>query len=294
MSYREEAYVRSLAEWGEPIKLPRSGGWLIRRPIPDTPLFDAMGPYPLFTCRDWTGLAADLSGLTGVVSVVLVADPFGDSGVLPGAFPEHFKSYKEHFVVELDRPGLSFVHENHRRNIRKASQSVTSEFRSPTPELLATWIDLYANLVKRHDIRGLQAFSAASFRQQFETPGLVVEAAVANGDIVGMVLWIVEGDRSYYHLGAYDDRGYALKASYALFAAAIEHFRSARTRWLNLGAGAGTYGDTTDGLTRFKKGWATETRTAHLCGRIIDRAAYESLAAGKTDAPFFPAYRWTS
>ena len=30
-----------------------------------------------------------------------------------------------------------------------------------------------------------------------------------------------------------------------------------------------------DGLTRFKSGWATGTRTAYLCGRIMDRHQYE-------------------
>ena len=43
-----------------------------------------------------------------------------------------------------------------------------------------------------------------------------------------------------------------------------------------------------DGLTRFKRGWATGERIAHLCGRVLDRAAYSRLA-GPSD--WFPAYR---
>ena len=110
-----------------------------------------------------------------------------------------------------------------------------------------------------------------------------------------MTLWYEQAPAAYYHLGAYDDAGYAHGAAYALFAAALAHFRG-RVPWLALGAGAGVTGDEGDGLTRFKRGWATGTRTAVLGGRVLDAAAYARLAAGRAadaGAPpgFFPAYR---
>ena len=36
------------------------------------------GVFPLFVCRDWTGLRADLGTLDGLVSLTLVTDPFSD------------------------------------------------------------------------------------------------------------------------------------------------------------------------------------------------------------------------
>jgi hypothetical protein len=83
------------------------------------------------------------------------------------------------------------------------------------------------------------------------------------------------------------EKGYKLGASFALFQTAIEYFRN-DLRWLNLGAGV----DEEDGLTRFKRGWTSETRPAYLCGKILNREVYRELAIAGND--FFPAYRrWT-
>jgi hypothetical protein len=82
-------------------------------------------------------------------------------------------------------------------------------------------------------------------------------------------------------------------AAYALYGAALEWF-AGRVRWLNLGGAAGSsVGDVTDGLTQFKRGWSTETRTAYFCGRIFNPEHYVALT-GAADLPpggHFPAYR---
>ena len=108
-----------------------------------------------------------------------------------------------------------------------------------------------------------------------------------------MVLWYKQGDIAYYHLGAYNDLGYLQKASFALFWTLIEYFASHKTRWLALGAGAGSQNDGQDGLTRFKRGWSTGTRTAYFCGRILDRQKYLEITQAKQipATNFFPAYR---
>ena len=79
-----------------------------------------------------------------------------------------------------------------------------------------------------------------------------------------------------------------------MFWRAIEHFReSGDVDWLQLGAGAGLDPQSDDGLTRFKRGWATGSKTAYLCGRIFDREAYAALvqARGVSATDYFPAYR---
>ena len=46
--------------------------------IPGIDRTDAIGPYPIFSCTDWSALDEDLSRLEGdPVSIVLVADPLG-------------------------------------------------------------------------------------------------------------------------------------------------------------------------------------------------------------------------
>ena len=92
---------------GRPIRwLPASGGWLLERPIAGSDYRDAMGCYPLFVCRDWGGLAADLEPLRHeLVSLALVTDPFGqyDEALLHGCF-DVVMPFKPHFVADLSQP----------------------------------------------------------------------------------------------------------------------------------------------------------------------------------------------
>ena len=228
-----------------------------------------------------------------LVSLVLVADPFGASDLarLRQCFPDRFAPLKDHFTVDLGRPLDEIVHAHHQRNARKALSSLMVERITEPSTLLDEWTRLYANLVERHGIRGLSAFSDTSFARQFRVPGLTVFCARRGDEVVGMNLWFEHDSVGYYHLGAYSDVGYDLRASFALFLRALEHFASAGLTALNLGAGAGLTNDASDGLSRFKRGWATGTRTAYLCGRIFDAERYARLADGRGQDDYFPAYR---
>jgi hypothetical protein len=293
--YMHHAYAESLAEFGAPHPLPRSGGWVLRRPVPDSDLEDAMGCYPLFCCPDWSRLRQDLDDLHGrVVSLSVVTDPFGDydEGYLKDCFGDVVLPFKQHFIVDLGRPPETFVHPHHRRNARKALEEVQVEVCADPLALLDEWVALYETLVERHAVQGIAAFSRDSFARQLAVPGVAAFRAVHAGAGVGMLLWYAQGDVAYYHLGAYSPRGYELRASFALFSHAIEHFTRSGLRWLNLGGGAGAGGGQS-GLTRFKLGWSSDTRTAYFCGRVLDRRRYEELAAAKGASPsgYFPAYR---
>ena len=60
--YRSPLYAESLAEFGTPIYLPRSDGWLLGLPIPESAKHDAIGCYPLFDCGNWQMLGAGSKG----------------------------------------------------------------------------------------------------------------------------------------------------------------------------------------------------------------------------------------
>lgn len=292
-SYLSKDYALSFDEYGDVFYVSKSGGWLLKRPIPDSKYYDAMGCYPIFCCRDWTYLAEDLAMQNdGLVSLTLVTDPFGEYNVslLQECFPDLVVPFKEHYVIDLIANPNVFVHPQHKKKADKALQSLLVECYPPSNTLLVEWIDLYDNLIARHDIRGIAAFSSQSFASQFQVPGLVVFRAEYLGRCVGMLLWYVQGDIAYYHLGAYHNEGYKLKASFALFWKSIEYFKKLGVIWLSLGAGAGLQ-QADDGLTRFKSGWATGTKTAYLCGRIWNRAVYEKLSQRCQETKFFPAYR---
>ena len=293
--YAHPDYVASLAEFGDPVRLADCEGWLLRRTIPDSPRADAMGPYPFFTCRDWRRLPEDLDRLDGLVSVMLVADPFGDhdAELLSGCFPDLLKPYKDQFVADLSRSPETFVSRHHRRYARAALSTVDVKRAESPIEWLDDWTGLYEVLVERHGIRGVAAFSRQSFAAQLEVPGMVAYGAIHQGRIVGMLLWYERGSVASYHLGAFSDEGYRLKCSFALFWHALNDLASRDLRWAHLGAGAGVASGAQSGLTEFKQGWSTTTRRAWLCGRIYDREAYDELARlrGSGDSGRFPSYR---
>jgi hypothetical protein len=287
-----------MAEFGTPLELGRCGGWILKRQIPGFSYYDAMGCYPLFACRDWSELYADLEDIgheNGLVSLSLVTDPFGDydPAYLRRCFKNVVIPFKEHFIIDLSHPMDTFVCSHHRRYARKALRQVHVEKCEDPAQFINEWVDLYAALIERHNIAGILAFSELAFKKQLNVPGIVVFRAVYEETTVAMLLWYVQGEVGYYHLGASSDLGYELQASFALFWSAIEYFAANGLRWLNLGAGAGVSSDGTDGLSQFKRGWSTGTRTAYFCGRIFDHAKYSEIvqAKGIPATDYFPAYR---
>ena len=295
LGYAAEEYARSLAEFGEPLKLPRAGGWLLARELPGGAGRDAAGCYPLFSCADWNSLPLDLEDLPkDLVAVSLVADPAADTSFdeLRKSFPDVCYHYKDHHFADLSRPLREFVAGHHQRNVRQAIKALRVQLLENPGDHLPAWNALYADLVNRHQIRGIAAFSAKAFAAQMEVPGLRAYAAVLREEIVGIVLWLVSERTAYYHLAAYAEAGYEQKASFALFWHCLEVFAAEGIRWAALGGGAGTFA-ASQGLSRFKQGWSTETRPAFFCGRILDHARYAELVAqsGNRDSTYFPAYR---
>lgn len=294
--YRHPRYAASLTEYGTPRLLGASDGWIFERAIGEgSGERDARGGYPLFACGDWSGLPEDLAGIDDLVSLTVVSDPFGDydAGLLTRAFPDLVRPFKQHFVADLTRPIGGIASAHHRRNARRARASLVVEVLDDPWRHADEWTCLYATLVRRHDIRGAAAFSPGSLAAQLRVPGLVALRARESATTVGMTLWFVQGDVAYYHLAAYTDRGYVLGASFALFDAAFRWLRG-RAAWAALGGPAGASATGDDGLSRFKAGWSTGTRTAWLCGRIFapERHAALTAAAGGRDRAYFPAYRW--
>ncbi len=292
--YFSREYAQALSEFGQPRQLQHCEGWILDRSIPGFAQHDAAGLYPLFVCSSWKGFAADLEDLQdGLVSLVLVTDPFSspDFGHLDQLFNAGVTAFKRHHIVELGHSIDEFVSRHHKRNAFKALESVTVE-QIGEPELfLDDWEEMYDVLRIRHDIQGIAAFSRQSFERQFRVPGLIAFRAEVDGVTTGMLLWYVQNNIAYYHLGAYSTKGYELKVSFALFWEAISWFRG-KVGWLDLGAGAGI-GSGAGGLDRFKEGWATGSRTAYLCRHIFQRDAYEQIVkeTGTRGASYFPAYR---
>lgn len=294
--YLHPLYSQSLSEHGKPVELLASRGWILKRPIFDTSEFDGMGCYPIFACQDWSSLREDLDRLADqLICVSLVTDPFGkynQKGLLK-TFIDIARPYKQHFIVDLHQRPESFVNVHHQRNVRKALKKVNVEVCIDPTKYLDDWVSLYDNLVSRHNITGMARFSKDSFAKQLRVPGLVAFRAHSYEKTVGMLLWYIQGNVGYYHLGAYTQDGYKFHASFALFWTLLGHFADIGLQWLSLGAGAGTTGNENDGLSRFKRGWSTGTRTVYFCGRILNHEKYQKFVQARRAPPteYFPAYR---
>ena len=292
--YLHSNYSRSLAEFGVPRLLPGSKGWLLERQIPGALHRDAMGPYPLFACADWSGLPDDLESLKAqIVTLALVPDPFGnyERALLERCF-DRVDHFKVRYVIDV-RQGAGNIGTSHHRYYAKRALSTVSVEPCPFPTQFAEeWVGLYAGLVRRHSLMGIKAFSPEALSEQLRVPGLVMFRALNQGHPVGIHLWYVQGPVAYSHLTAITDAGYRLGASYALYSFAINWF-SPKVLWLDLGAGSGTSQNPADGLSQFKRGWSTGTRPTYFCTRVYDREKYATIleTKGNPVTTHFPAYR---
>ncbi|MBN9319491.1 MAG: GNAT family N-acetyltransferase [Caulobacterales bacterium] len=289
--YAVRAYAQALVQGeGAAVEVDAWGACLLARPIADSGRFDALGAYPMTPMAADAALKEGLASLAeeGLVSVVLVPDPLASPprSDLAAAF-SLCRPFKTHFVV--DRTMGEFApNKHHRQEIRRALRRCRVETVS-LAEHAATFAGLYGELIARHDIRGVAAFSDAYFVALADDARMTAFAAVVEEEIAAMTIWFEHEGVAYNHLGASNAAGYRAGANYALYDAAIAHFAGADR--LNLGGSAGATDDPNDGLAFFKRGFANAEAQALLCGAVLDQAAYDALTAGRPTTGFFPAYR---
>lgn len=296
-AYAHSDYAATLAEFGTPRQLSASGGSVLERRIgDDRQARDAMGCYPIFSCTEWNALPDDLEVLQrDLVSLVLVSDPMAPVAPewLSRCFVDLVRPFKDHFVADLSRTPEHFVDAHHRRNARSALRTVEVETNERPYAWAGEWTRLYEELIRHHAITGMRTFSERALSAQLYLPGAVALRALYKGATVAMLVWYVDDEVAYYHLGASSPQGYALKASFGLFWESLRYLAARGVAWVDFGGAAGATFRADDGLARFKRGWSTDTRTAYLCGRVFDAVAYDNLAdaRGIRARDYFPAYR---
>ena len=294
IGYLHPLYPQSLVEWGKPRLLSTSGGWILERSIPSSPFNDAMGCYPLFFCRRWDCLADDLQAIKDeLVSLALVADPFGcyEPGDLQDIF-DHVIPFKDHYIADLQRPINEIASRHHRYYARKCLETVQVEICEQPIQHLDEWVNLYSRLSQRIGIRGMRAFSRPAFEKQLLIPGLVMFRALQDGETIGASICMLQGETAYGHLMGINETGQRANVSYGLYWTHLSYLAD-KVRWLDWGGTSGLQGSSQDGLSQFKRGWSTETRTAYFCGKIFNSTRYEELVHARAveQGGYFPAYR---
>lgn len=285
--FADEAYAKALAGREAVIAVPAWGSNLIRRPI-DGALQDAIGVYPLQVFARGADIPAGLAQLAGegLISAVLVPDPLLSPA---GDMARHFeicRPFKAHYLIDT-ACGSFAPSRHHAQELRRAARRCRVE-RVALSDHLNSWKALYAGLVARRAVTGAADFAPAYFDALGADPAMQAFAAYVDDEIVGMAIWFAAEGVVYYHLSAVSELGYHNGAAYGLVAAAVEHFAGQGV--IHLGGGAGA-GDGADGLAAFKRGFANAEVMAHICGAVLDRAAYDRLSAGHAETGFFPAYR---
>jgi len=295
IGYAHPHYALSLREFGNPRELPHSGGWILERPISGTSYKDAMGCYPLFACRNWFKLHEDLEEIVSeFVSLTLVTDPFGDfdQRYLARYF-QTLKPFKRHFIADLSQDPERFVDKHHRYYARKSLRDMQVDVCDKPLQYAEEWVALYDNLIVRHNISGIKAFSRDSFLKQLQTPGVIIVLGKLGGKVIGAHMVVIHGDVAYSHLSAFSDAAYKSRASYGIYWMTLKYLKDHEIRNFDLGANAGFEENGQDGLAKFKRGWGNDRRTAYLSGCIFDSAKYSEIVTMRSIAvtDYFPAYR---
>lgn len=252
---------------------------------------DAAGCYPVSPFEQDIDLLAGFDSLRsqGCVSVVMVADPVlrPCERQLSDAF-DICRPFKTHYLYDR-RKGPVRYSKHHRYEVRRARADVRE---IELAEHLDDWVSLYRNLMRRHSITGSAAFSDCALQAMSRIGGLVSFGAFVEDRMVACHLWLRAGDTVHSHLAASNSVGRDCGAAYLLYDRAIRHFESAQT--IDFGGAAGLIEDSSNGLARFKRGFANDFAPTYLCGKILDRKRYDALSAAN-DTPqqvdFFPAYR---
>ena len=291
--YLHPTYTDSFYEIGTPVFLPRSKGWLIKRPIPASEHFDAMGCYPLFLCENWNSLPEDINNLEDeLVSVALVTDPFMQISYeqLKEIFPVCYH-YKDHYLTDFSIPLEKTISKKTRKLAARALRDIVVERCQEPIQFLDEWVDLYDVLIKRHNITGIRAFSRDSFSKLLSIPGLDLFIARLGDEIVGAEIIIQQGIYGYAHLVAVSELGYEQNATYALDWTALKNYSNS-LRFMDHGSGAGLDNEE-NGLVQYKKRWATVKLPVYFCGRILNERTYRGLCDHKSNdgTGYFPLYR---
>lgn len=306
MAYSDPTYIATFKTAGNLCHINNNfAGVMLERSIPNTKFTDLCSIYPFHssTATDLVAYKKDKKIYKelkdkGIISMVLVSNPLKDivSSHLGFNDLENVSGFdticpfKTHFIIDLNKSLI--LPQNHRRNIRKASEEIEVKNVILTPsnieEYSDKFADVYSVLAERHNITGLPNFSRWQLANQLRVKGTILLEALKEGKTCGFLLFYLEENNAYYHLGCYTEEGYKVCASYALMDSAIKFFKQIGINTILLGGSSGSGSE--DGLYRFKQGWANSSKQNYLLFKIINPEIYKELSKEKS-GNYLPLYR---
>jgi len=295
--YESSEYASAFASFGTVLTLPQSQLRLIKRRITHD-AFDLIGLYPYSMCNSVLAINGDhdqaVLRQTGAVALSFVLSPFDATHAEQSSRDwDCMKRFKSHFVIDFETAWKKQISKKTRYYANKGQRLHEIEPIAVDADVANTFHRLYQSTVQRHSITGVQNFSIASLHRQMTTPGAFVLRASVGDKTSGMIICMINSDHANYHLVAVADEFRDQSTNHALLLAAADRCASQGVKFLNLGGGAGTATDDSDGLFRFKRKWTPLSLHTSLFGRILDRKKYRSLSqfTRTTSSTFFPSYR---
>lgn len=283
---------------------------LVRRQIGgDSGIYDLVSPYgyPGMLTHDAieAGEAARLLSLfnkeaaaQGFVSSFLRLNPLLNQWQLPQT-----ESWRQWFhggtvSVNLRQPIHEIKaawHVNHRRNLQRLQQTAyTTEVNQWAA--MPYFKEAYRQTMQRRHAHPYYFFPDTYFSSLRALLGdrlVFISVNDAGGQWAAGGLFTLSGDVMQYHLGATTNRHLHYSPSKLMIQSAIEYGIQQGAAMLHLGGGLG--GSTTDGLFRFKKGFAPDYHPYTSLRFIHLPAVYERLKStmGKAynRSTYFPEYR---
>ncbi len=285
--YSSLTYTRNVDVEADPIRVDPWGGFVLKRTTPSGGGVDCSAPYPMFCIADPDAARAGLGDLraAGMISFVGVLDPLRSGAEARQAFPFR-RPFKTHYLI--NRPGIGYEPTpHHRAALRTAAKRCTTEA-GPLGPWLSDWAGIYANTATNRGWSSAHRFGPAHWRDLADSGRVMAFRSVSEGEVAAMALFLQDGGLVYYHLAASTARGRTASAGYAIVNAAVEHYGDVEA--IYLGGAPGGSDDASNGLAKFKAGFANGSGTAWLVGEVLDEARYREL--GPADAAgYFPAYR---
>lgn len=138
---------------------------------------------------------------------------------------------------------------------------------------------LYAALMRAKGTADYYLFSPDFFAAHVQQLGSACQLAEVrdpgSGELLAAAFFLADSSGwVHYHLSAASERGMQLQAMEYLLLGAIQHFGAQGYRQLHLGGGLQL--DESDGLSRFKRKFATRRLPFHITRLLADEAGYQA------------------
>jgi hypothetical protein len=259
---------------------------VLKRRIPDTDLFDGVGPWPYRWITN-DGVIEDLvTGFRHLLTLSVVTHPGWVSSPALAAKAE-FRLLKQHYMFDPAKPRPSLSRRSHRR-VMDADKRGHFSAVSLVRERLKI-IALYQALKDRRSLSGgLFDMPPSHFEAIAGLPNAAFFKVSDSEDIGAMACGIIVDDLlQILHLVT-TEHGLTWNASYLMMHGLQEYVRDHGLRLLTGGMPmAGS-----NGLAAFKAKWTNAFLPVHLLCIVNDHATTEKLKYNKTTSiEYFPPYR---